>query len=350
MTAKALAEPPARVLVKETNWLGDLVISLPALVAVRRAFPAAHLAVLVKQELTGFFEGLGWIDETIGYRMRSGLWRNVDSLRVVSAIRIGRFDLAVLFPKSFEAALWAALGGVPRRAGVASQGRRILLTDAAQVPIEAPDRHQSSDYLQMLGDALGIDVAPAEARLEPAEPRRERMREWLLRHRRRPERPLVALAPAAAYGPAKEWPAERYATLIDRLAELAGAECVLVGAPAERARSLEIASASAAGAIVAAGETDVADLVALLSLTQAFAGNDSGAMHVAGALGIPTVGIFGSTNPARTGPLGPRTRVLYGRIECSPCFDRTCRFGHYECLKRLAVDDVIRSLRDVGGL
>src|SRR5207237_3484045 len=124
------------------------------------------------------------------------------------------------------------------------------------------------------------------------------------------------------------------ASLIDRLAEMAGAECVLVGAPAERPRSLEIAAASAAGAIVAAGETDVGDLVALLSLSQGFAGNDSGAMHVAGALGIPTVGIFGSTDPDRTGPLGPHTRLLYERIACSPCLDRTWRFGHCECLER----------------
>jgi heptosyltransferase-2 len=121
-----------------------------------------------------------------------------------------------------------------------------------------------------------------------------------------------------------------------------------VGTPAERARCTEIANASRAGAIVAAGETDVGDLVALLSLSQSFAGNDSRAMHVAGALGIPTVGIFGSTDPERTGPLGPRTRVLYERIECSPCLDRTCRFGHYECLKRISVEQVVDALSSLG--
>jgi heptosyltransferase-2 len=125
---------------------------------------------------------------------------------------------------------------------------------------------------------------------------------------------------------------------------------VLVGTPAERARCTEIANASRAGAIVAAGETDVGDLVALLSLSQGFAGNDSGAMHVAGALGIPTVGIFGSTDPNRTGPLGPLTRVLYERIACSPCLDRTCRFGHYECLKRISVEQVVDALSSLGAI
>jgi heptosyltransferase-2 len=176
------------------------------------------------------------------------------------------------------------------------------------------------------------------------------MREWLADRRRRAAAPLVALAPSAAYGPAKEWPADRYVRLIDRLEEAAGAECVLVGTAGERARCAEIAAASSAGAIVAAGETGIGDLLALLSLCRGFIGNDSGAMHVAGALGLPTVGIFGSTRPDRTGPLGPRTRVLYERIECSPCLARTCRFGHYDCLKRISVEPALEALVSVGGV
>jgi len=129
-----------------------------------------------------------------------------------------------------------------------------------------------------------------------------------------------------------------------------GAEVVLVGAPGERERCDEIAARSGAGAIVAAGETDVGDLVALLSLADGFAGNDSGAMHVAGALGIPTVGIFGSTRPDRTGPLGPRCRVLYHRIECSPCLARTCRFGHYDCLKGISVEEAVAALAASGAI
>src|ERR1051326_9158411 len=130
---------PRRIVVKEPNWLGDLVISLPALAALRRAFPAAHLAVVVKKELEGFFEGVDWIDETIAYRIRSGIGRAADRVRVVARIGAGRFDLAVVFPRSFEAALWTALAGVPRRAGVSSQGRRVLLTDAA--PAREPSGH-----------------------------------------------------------------------------------------------------------------------------------------------------------------------------------------------------------------
>jgi heptosyltransferase-2 len=338
--------PVRRVLVKEVNWLGDLVISLPALRAVRRGFPDARLSVLVKQELAGFFDGLRWVDHVIAYRIGPRLRGIGDRRRVISAIRAEHFDLSVVLPKSFEAALWVALGRVPRRAGFAAQGRGPLLTDRAAPATSLAAGHQAHDYLQMLHDTLGIEGTVEDARLEVGENRRVMMGEWLASRRRRPGAPLIALAVGAAYGPAKQWPAERYVALIDHLAERA--ECVLVGSPAERPQCEAIASASHTGAIISAGATDIGDLVALLSLCAGFAGNDSGAMHAAAAVGIPTVGIFGSTQPERTGPLGPRTRVLYRRISCSPCLARTCRYGHYECLKQLGVGEVAAALDAAG--
>ena len=340
--------PVCRVLVKEVNWLGDLVISLPALRAVRRAFPDARLAVLVKQELAGFFDGLRWVDRVIAYRVGRRLGGLADRWRVISAIRAESFDLAVVLPRSFEAALWVALGRVPRRVGFAAQGRGPLLTDRAAAAASVAGRHQAYDYLQMLRDTLGVEGRVEDTRLEVGEERRAMMQEWLAGRRRRPGAPLIALAAGAAYGPAKQWPPQRYAALIDHLAERA--ECILVGSPDERPPCEEIAAASRAGAIVSAGSTDVGDLVAVLSLCAGFAGNDSGAMHVAAALGIPTVGIFGSTEPQRTGPLGLRTRILYRKLPCSPCLARTCRYGHYECLKQLAVAEVATALDELSAL
>ena len=136
--------------------------------------------------------------------------------------------------------------------------------------------------------------------------------------------------------------------LIDLLAQRDDAECVLVGSAGERRKCEEVVAASKAGALIAAGETSVGELLALLSLCDGFAGNDSGSMHVAGALGIPTVGLFGSTNPERTGPLGPKTTVVYHRIECSPCLQRTCRFGHYNCLTQIAAEEVAHALHELG--
>jgi heptosyltransferase-2 len=347
--ASTAESQPGRVLVKEPNWLGDLVISLPALRAVRRGYPDAHLAVLVKQDLAGFFEGVEGIDEVIAYDITAGFRGMLDRWSVIGSLRAREFDLAVVFPRSFQAALWMATAGVRRRAGAAARGRTWLLTDPARLPPSPPTLHQANDYLALVRETLGIDGPVGDVRISAAPARMAKLRGWLAEHRRG-DGPLIALAPAAAYGPAKEWPAERYVALIDEVRQVGGAECVLVGSPTERARCAEIAAASRSGGVLAAGETDVGDLVALLSLCAGFAGNDSGAMHVAGALGIPTVGIFGSTRPQRTGPLGPRTRVLYDQIACSPCLERTCRFGHYDCLRRIGVADVVGALADLGAL
>jgi heptosyltransferase-2 len=344
-----LHPPPQRILVKEVNWLGDLVMSLPALRAVRRAFPEARLSVLVKDELASFFDGARWLDEVIPYRLGRSLRGLADRRYVVAEIRARRFDVAILFPRSFESAFWAALARVPRRVGFTADGRGLMLTHKTPRPAALFRGHQLNDYLYLLRHTLGIEGDPAAIVPDVHDAHRAAMREWLA-DSRRSSGPLIALAVAAAYGPAKEWPAARYSALVDRLAERHGAECVLVGSPAERARCEMVAAGSRSGALIAAGQTSVGQAVALLALCSGFAGNDSGAMHVAAALGIPTVGIFASTNPLRTGPVGPRARALYHPIACSPCLERTCRFGHYDCLRQVSVDEVESALVEWGAL
>jgi len=340
---------PQRVLVKAVNWLGDLVISLPALHAVRRAFPQARLAVLVKRDLAGFFDDASWIDEIVPYSLAAGTRGLRDRWRIITAIGARRFDLAILFPKSFDAALWPALAGVPRRVGLATDGRGWLLTDKTVVSPAGKTAHQAHIYVQMLHDTLGIDGNVDDYTIEVSSRHRNTMIQWLAARRHFPTRPLVALAPAAAFGPAKEWPIGSYSALVDLLAAR-GAECVLVGSPGERQTCEAVAAGTRQGALVSAGDTQIGEAVALLSLCNGFAGNDSGSMHVAGALGLPTVGIFGSTNPQRTGPLGSKTCSLYYPIECSPCLQRTCRYGHYNCLRQITPEGVMRALTDLGAL
>lgn len=339
---------PERVLVKETNWLGDIVMSLPALRAVRRAFPKARLSVLVKKELASFFDGAAWIDEILPYSLRKGWLRGFSDRRaIVRDLRARRFDLAVLLPNSFDSALWPALARVPHRVGFARDGRGLLLNHTASATAKILDIHQVHYYLHMLRETLGIDGSADDFKPDVCPKALARMREFLNANRKHAGRPLVALAAAAAYGPAKEWPSEHYAQLIDLLWQRHQAECVLVGAPSERRKSEDVAKAAAAGAVVAAGQTGMSDALALLSLCDAFAGNDSGSMHAAGALGLPTVGIFGSTRSDRTGPLGPRTKVLYKPLDCSPCLKRTCRFGHYDCLRRIEPAEVLQALDEL---
>jgi heptosyltransferase-2 len=347
-TRPPLDPPPRRILVKEVNWLGDLVMSLPALRAIRRAWPDATLAILIKRELASFFDGAGWIDEVIPYVVRRGFAGIPDRRKIIGEIRARGFDLGVLFPNSFESALWLTMAGIRGRAGFVKDARGPLLTLKAMPTGDALSAHQANYWLAMVRDAIGVSGNANDYALQADEGNRERMRGWMRDNRRHPGAPLYAIAPAAAYGPAKEWPQSRYAALIDLLGEREGAECVLVGAPAERAKCQEVAAASKSGAIVAAGQTTIGELIAMLSLSDGFIGNDSGAMHLAGALGIPTVAIFGSTNPDRTGPLGPKTRIIYRRLECSPCLARTCRFRHYHCLTEIEPVEVIAAMRSLG--
>ena len=346
LTAPAIGlDPtPARILVKEVNWLGDVVMSLPALRAIRHAYPRAHLAVLIKKDLASFFDGARWIDEVIPYSVGRGLSGFFDRRRIVGEIRSRRFDLAVLFPNSFESALWITMAGIRRRAGFVADARGAMLTLKASPPPEALTGHQVSYWLAMVR-ATGVAAGSTDDfAIDVHGPNRERMREWLAANRKRPGRRVFAIAPAAAYGPAKEWPAESYGQLIDLLARREDAEVVLVGAPSERPKCEEVAAASQAGAMIAAGHTNIGELVALLSLCDGFIGNDSGCMHIAGALGLPTVAIFGSTNPHRTGPMGPKTRVIYRKLECSPCLARTCRFGHYNCLTQIEAAELANAI------
>ena len=346
--APNLEPAPRRVLVKEVNWLGDLVMSLPALRSIRKAWPQAHLAVLVKKELAGFFAGCDWLNEVIPYSIRKG-WRGFgDQRQLVAELKKREFDLSICFPNSFRSALWPAWAGVPKRAGFARDWRGPLLTHRVRPHKDILECHQVHYYQYMLRKSVGVNGAPEDCALTAHEPLRAKMKLWLQERRERPEGKLIALAVAAAYGPAKEWPPARYAALIDLLAEKYDAECVLVGAPSERIKCEQVAAESKVGAMLAAGETQVGEAIAMLSLCDAFAGNDSGSMHVAGALGIPTVGIFGSTRADRTGPLGPKTRILYKKLECSPCLERTCRFGHYDCLKQIEPSHVLAALNELG--
>jgi|SRR5271166_1379643 len=342
------APKPRRILIKQVNWLGDLVMSLPALNAVRRAFPSAHLAILIKQELASFFDGSHSIDEVIPYRVTSGVagWR--DRVRIIKELRRGRFDLAVLFPNSLEAALWTAAAGIPDRVGFIRDGRGPLLTHKMRPSQSALESHQVNYLLEMLRGTLRIEGSADDFAIEIDPRDAAKMRDWLRKERGAASGALIAIAPAAAFGPAKEWPLGNYAALIDLVRRKHDARCVLVGAPSELEKCKAVQDAAVSEVSVTAGQTSIGEMAALLSLCNGFAGNDSGVMHVAGAIGIPTVGIFGSTNAKRTGPLGARVSVIYRQVECSPCLQRTCRFGHYNCLRQISPEEVAESLAKMG--
>lgn len=331
-----------KILVRATNWVGDAVMSIPALAAIRGRWPNAEIAILGRAWVADLYRGQGLADRLLVFdhagRHRGVLGRE----RLASELRGERFDVAVLLQNAFDAAWMAWRAAIPERIGYARDARSFLLTRAVKVPRagELP-AHESYYYLELLRCAGWIErlgtVESIELRVDADS--RERAETALRRAGSRSGAFRVALAPGAAYGSAKCWPPERYAAVADRLIAEADADVILFGTAAERAVAQRIAAGMRHRPIVLVGETSIGELPALLSLCHLFIGNDSGAMHVAAAVGLPVVGIFGPTDPAGTAPLTPRFQLVRQPVSCSPCFLRNCPVDH-RCMRRIEVDAV----------
>lgn len=339
--ARSAASLVSRLVVLAPNWLGDLLLAIPALMAVREWQKGAHLAVAARHGLAAAAALIEGVDEVVELDGRARMVRE-DATRLAR----GRFDAALLLPNSFHAALTAWRAGVPERWGYRRDLRGALLTRG--VPRPHGGGHQSAYYASLV-QALGAGRAVSEARLViPDEARSQAAA--LLRDRGWTGGGLCALAPGAAFGPAKCWPPERAGALAARLAAR-GLTPVFIGAPGDRRGVEEAVRAcladlpgSAPRPIDLAGATDLATAAALLSLCDLVVANDSGAMHLAAAAGAPVVGIFGPTNEHATSPLphpgGARHAIVAGEAWCRPCQLRACPLDH-RCMRSIGVDRVM---------
>lgn len=332
-----MGEAIARAVVFAPNWLGDSVMALPAVQSLRAHYPGAHLAVAARPAIGTLFAMVPGVDEVVALDSRAGLsglrqWRR-DAARLAAT----PFDLALLLPNSFLSAWIAAQAGIARRWGYAADLRGRWLTTAVARP--RADLHQA-DYYLALTTALGIAAAPRVARVVPPPAALEAGRALV------PPRPFVVLAPGAAYGRAKQWPPEHVAALALDLWRTRQWPSVLVGAGADRAAGDEVLdalagspggrAASAAG-VDLIGKTDLFVLAAVLSLARAVVANDSGAMHLAAAVGAPVVAVFGATNEHHTSPLSAALdqrppRIATHHVWCRPCMLRECPLGH-QCMR-----------------
>jgi heptosyltransferase-2 len=263
-------------------------------------------------------------------------------------LRAERFDAALLFPNSFHSAWMAWLARIPLRIGYARDGRGFLLHDPIEPPSPAAYGHQVDYYLQLLFRAGLIDKPQAieEIRLrltEAEEVWAERRLDALgLSGPRFP----VGLAPGAAFGPAKRWLPERFAGLADRLIGALDADVLIFGSAAERPLAEEIAGAMKHTPVIVAGDTSLRQLLALMARCRFMVTNDSGSMHLAAALGVPLVAIFGSTDERVTGPMGTRVRIVKRDVACSPCGRRVCPID-FRCMRDISVEEVFRASLEV---
>ena len=309
------------ILVRATNWVGDAVMSVPALQAIRERFPGAHIAILAKPWVADLYRRETFADEVIAY--------DCSRWEAARRLRPRKFDCAILLQNAFDAALIAWLARIPVRIGYARDGRRLLLTRAIQTPKsgEIP-RHQRFYYLELLRRAGILDSMPETEAI------------CLKRRPHSQARRMIGVSPGAAYGSAKQWLPERFAEAAARIADARGCEIALFGSKSEfelceRVRLLLDQRA----ATNYAGATSLGEFIDLASQCELFLTNDSGAMHIASALGVPTVAVFGATDDLATGPTGPLARVVREPVDCSPCLLRECPIDH-RCMSRVSAGRV----------
>lgn len=335
------------ILIRGTNWLGDAVMTTPAMERLRASFPDAHIALLANPLTAGLFRASPLVNEVIEYRRRDGGVKAF--FRTVGLLRAQPFDLAVLFQNAFEAALLASFGGINLRIGFAEQGRAALLTHKLHRGPQHRNRHQVEDYLDIVAECervcLGESFKPKIEKPLPSlianSAQRQSANAMLQNLGVANRRPLIALNTGATNSRAKCWPADRFAELADRLTGELNAQIVLIGGAAESNYADEVArQIQRNGVINLAGKTSMAELIGLLAECDLLVSNDTGPAHVAAALGTATLTIFGPTNEFETSPSGRRSELIRAdNIECARCMHRDCPIDH-RCMIRLTTSAV----------
>jgi heptosyltransferase-2 len=343
-----------RILIRATNWIGDSVMTMPAVQRIRELAPTAHIAMLCPGKLTDLWRHNPYLNDLIPFG------RKVD----LEELRRRQFDIAIIFPNSFRSAWECKRAHIPRRIGFGGHWRRFLLTDVVhesraeraryesrsvdgktfRVKVFRSTRHQSERYLDIVA-YLGGNRDPAPPRVRLAIEEMPALNKFL----RDDGRPVVAINAGAEYGPAKRWPAERFAETAIKVTEIADVRWLIVGGRGDVEISREIetrlreAPLPQSSVVNVAGKTTLLDLCALLRYCKVLLTNDTGPMHIAAALGTPTVSIWGSTSPQLTGPLSPRSIIVREPVECSPCFLRKCPID-FRCMDRIQVGVVAKAV------
>mgnify|MGYP001373217998 CR=1 FL=1 len=327
---------PKKILIRSTNWIGDAIMTTPAVRTIRENFPAAEITILAYPWVADIFAASPHVDRVMLYEKKGRHKGLVGMWRLGRELAAQGFDLAILLQNAFSAAVLALLAGIPVRAGYRRDGRGLLLSHGITIRKSTRARHQVYYYQEMLKD-LGLMCGSQELFLALPDSANEWARDFFAV---KLKKSVVGLNPGAAYGPAKRWPADRYAGLAKRLAEEQGATLLVFGTAADTEAAAEIGAAAPRQVHDLTGKTTLAQAMALLGLCDAFVTNDSGLMHVAAAQKTPLVAIFGSTDAVATGPFSSKVEVVNKKLSCSPCLKTHCPQNDFACMLEIGVDEV----------
>jgi heptosyltransferase-2 len=329
-----------KILIRVTNWVGDAIMALPALRAVRGRFPGAEIAIVARPYVADIYRDQQICDQLVHYDVQ-GVHAGLSGReRLAADLRVQKFDVALLLQNAFDAAWLAWRSNIPERIGYARDGRSFLLTKTVPVPKpgEIPP-HEKFYYLELLRRAGWMDSQSDISFIGMTVPdeKRARAAKFLADAGTRARALRIAIGAGASYGSAKCWQPSRFAEVANRLQEENDADIILFGTATEAVVSNSIAADLRRAPVDLTGKTAIADLPALLSQCHLFIGNDSGAMHVAAAVGLPVVAVFGPTDPHGTAPVTPRCTVVQEKPYCSPCFLRRCPTDH-RCMTKVTPD------------
>jgi heptosyltransferase-2 len=331
-----------KILIRGTNWIGDAILTLPAVASIRATYPGSHIAVLVKPWVADIYKLFSDVDEIIIYENKFDSPAGV--FRLAQKLREKKFDAAILLQHAIEAAIIALSAGIPLRAGYDSDGRGFLLTHSVRRTREIKNVHQIDYYLEMV-KSLGCISVDRDMHLETKINLTD-ARNVLRKYVSETKNPLIGIAPGATYGPAKKWFPDRFAAVADRLGQMYAAQVIIMGGRADGETAQEVRKFAHTELIDLAGKTSLLEAIYLISQCRLFISNDSGLMHVAGALNVPTIAIFGSTNPVTTAPVGNKSVVVRREVSCSPCLKKTCPTD-FRCMSMISVEDVLRVAGDL---
>jgi len=328
-----------KILIRMPNWIGDAVMAIPTLSALRVRFDGAQITLLAKPSVAALFEHHPDVDRVLVYEDKGRHHGVIGMWRLIRSLRKERFDLAFLLQNAFEAALIAAGAGIPARVGYAADGRSFLLTRSLQKK-DAP-HHQRKAYLALMKLVDGLSFAGPPF-LVVTEEEGNTASELLDSFGIKGEDCLIGIHPGAAYGSAKRWFPERFAVVADQVADRFQAKVVVFGGPLETGIAGAVQKAMKTPSLLLAGKTSLREMMALMTKCRLFITNDSGPMHVASSLGVPVVAIFGPTDPTRTSPAGKQTRIIQNKVDCAPCKARECPIDH-PCMTGVSSEEVFHA-------
>jgi heptosyltransferase-2 len=353
-----MEENTKKILIRGVNWIGDAILIIPAIRAIRNAYPQAHISLLIKPWVFDIFKQNPDINEIILYDERFKGFTG--RLKLAKLLRLKKFNMAILLQNAFDAALISWLSRIPERIGYKRHWRGPLLTKAIPVDKEILKQHQVYYYLNLL-KKIGLDSVEPQPYIYLTDDERRYAKKLLntslsTHH----VSPVVGINPGATYGSAKRWLPERFAELIQRIINELNGSVIIFGSQSETeivnkiVKEVNIQNTKHPSPLAPhlspilnmTGKTTLRELAALISECDVFITNDSGPMHMASALFVPIVAIFGSTDEAVTGPLGEGHRIINKKLSCAPCLKRECPEGHLRCMTEITTNDVFNAVRE----